>query len=255
MNQNNFMDKLTPQQLNNDLIRQKISQIFERVIENDNKQSAYNLFKAIQESIEKKSDQLLPQFRPFYQSVVRRLEFLFWPVSPRKDQIEFLKDNLANLVNNSDWYLNHHYPWDNQILTGMFMYPLTTRNDLRRLIKQAFDQNQGKIGPLAIREWLSDYNKFQDFTQRTKISHLEYLAQSPKVAQLTKKDKDALRQLLRFYDDYLLVTPVSPVAVSPIVTPPIKKFKPPTISSPFPQKTVNQTISKQENPKIVDLRK
>ncbi|HHD92470.1 MAG TPA: hypothetical protein ENL06_02495 [Candidatus Portnoybacteria bacterium] len=212
------MNELNPQQLNNPIVREKVNQMLEQIFEYDDKEKAFNLLQTTEKEIEQYSNQLLPQAKIFYQSVVRRLKFLFWPVSPIEKQMDFLKNNLAEIIINSEWYLNHHLPWENQILAGMFMYPLIPRNNFRKTIKQVFDQNQGKIGHLMIKEWLNDYNNFQDFIQRTAISHLEYLAQSSKVVQLSEKAKESLRQMLGFYDSYLLMTPTSIVPLSTIPT-------------------------------------
>ncbi len=247
------MDKLAPQQLNNDLIRQKVANVFERVIKNNNQKGAYNLLQTIQESIEQYTDQLLPDLRPFYQSILRRLKFFFWPILPQTEQVIFLKNNLAEIISESEWYLDHHYPWDNQILIGMLMYPLIPRNTFRKKIKQIFDQNQGKIGSLTICKWLNDYNKFQDFTRRTNISHLEYLAQSPKAIKLNKQEKNELRQLFEFYDNYLLITPIVPVVGSISITSGISTVVP--RQQQETKKAVNKiTKSQDKNSKIVDLR-
>lgn len=248
------MSKLTPLQLNNPIVQQKVKEIFEQVLDRDNKAGAYNLLQSIQETVEKQSGQISPQLHSFYQTVIRRLRMFFWPILPADEQINFLKKNLAEIVANSEWYLNHHFPWDNQLLTGMFMYSLFPRNEFRKKIKQTFDNNQGKIGPLTIREWLNDYNQFQDFTQRTNISHLEYIAQSSKANRLNEKEKEALRQLLKFYDNYLLITPLStaPIEVA------IREYQsgnPAKPTNPIkPANSINQNKS-DNNPKVVNLRK
>lgn len=96
-------------------------------------------------------------------------------------------------------------PMKSELTAKLFIKPEIPRNTLREQLKRALLENQEKLGPLALGQWVKEFEKMFDVKTRTLSAAVEFVAQNKFATSLSNADKNKLKEILHTYD-YLLVT-------------------------------------------------
>lgn len=221
---NNFK-LLTQEQLKDPAIFEKIRQLTENIVWSMLTKEAYNLALNLEKSLEAANlKAIAPKLAQEYESIIVRLKLTALPMLGDEESVKIIKEHFLE-------GLGPEIDIENRLTAKLFSLPLTPRDDFRPELQRAAQNNQQKIGPLTINQWLSDYNNFSHPDQRTNISPREYLLQSRLVGPLSEENKNKLYTLFHVYDHLLLVTPVmSEEEVSEIIGAP----RPPTPAKATP---------------------
>jgi len=240
----NNSKQLTPEQLKNPVILEKIRKLAEPIIWHMQTKEAYNLVLNLEKSIESANLKgTEPQLAQAYQDLINQLKLTALPMLNDRETVKIINEHfLDGLQANIDM--------KNRLTAKLFSLPLTPRDEFRQQLQKAVKNNRQKIGPWPIEQWLTDYNDFADPSKRTNISAREYLIQSRQAGALAEEDKNKLHTLFHIYDHLLLVTPVvseeevskiigraAPSAIPKETAPSPPKPVPPTTPSSLPDQS------------------
>lgn len=139
---------------------------------------------------------------------------------------------------------------DWEIVSKFLTVPYLLREDLCKLFNSAIKKNQQKIGNLTVSEWIKLYTDNYAYKERTPNTFFDFVKNSEKTQELTKRNKIKLMRVLRIYD-YLFIVPIFDME-GPVSS--ILRF--PMWLEPTPEQTAiqNNQIFKEKTiatPKIV----
>jgi len=94
---------------------------------------------------------------------------------------------------------------ENRLIGKLFMEPIIPRDDLRKQLKEALLQNQQKLGPLTISQWIMEFEKDCKVQERKPSSVVNFAINNTNAQKLDQVSQNKLKRILRTYD-YLLVS-------------------------------------------------
>lgn len=196
----NNIEQLTAEQLIDPTVFSKFQQETAAIVWHLETKTAFN-YQDHLEKLLKISDLASADRELFdgYQKLLIELKLVALPMLDNQEVIGLIREHFLD-------GLRADIEMGNRIAAKLFSLPLFPRDDFRQKLQEAILTNEQKIGHQTIREWLTDYNDTFDYKERSNITYLEYMTQNRIVHGLPDKERNWLRELLRIYDDLLLVT-------------------------------------------------
>lgn len=173
-----------------------------------------------------------------YKDLIVKMKLFAFELLGEEEAAGILRDHFSKFT---DIQMN----WEMALARFMFSYGFGGREKLRRVFKQAIEQNQEFIGHKKVSEWLAEYNRAHDFRKRTSLNTREFIAQY--AGGLDVEERVKLKTLFFIYDYYLLVTPVVPAYELPIVNEYMEQGKLPDALLGGPDLPLGQSIAAAED--------
>ncbi|MBU2028421.1 hypothetical protein KJ761_00840 [Patescibacteria group bacterium] len=96
-------------------------------------------------------------------------------------------------------------PLENRLTAKLFYVPFLPRDELRKKLRKALLENQQKLGPFTISQWLYKFEKNYPVNQRDLSASVDFVNFHPETRALDSVTKKRLKELTHAYD-YLLIT-------------------------------------------------
>jgi hypothetical protein len=94
---------------------------------------------------------------------------------------------------------------ENRLTAKLFFVPEIPRDELRKKLKQALLENNQRLGPLTVGQWIAEFEKEYNVKSRNLSASTDFVKNNKNTLTLNPALRNNLRELLYTYD-YLLVT-------------------------------------------------
>lgn len=197
------IDELTPEQIRNPEIFQKIKDLGDSFVRCIQAKEAYFLQEKLTALLKTSNlSTFNPELYKNYQDLLVLLKWTVFPILLDEETLEVLSNHYLTVLD------NENIDVQDRIEAKMFTKDLFPRNELRQKMQRALRENKERLRNKTFGEWLLDYDKTFDFRERDELTHLQYVRQNPIVQTLSEPEKNKLRKALQVFDKTLLVTPV-----------------------------------------------
>jgi hypothetical protein len=96
-------------------------------------------------------------------------------------------------------------PLENRLIAKLFSISFLPRDELRKKLKKALLENQQKLGPFTIGQWLYKFEKGYPVNQRDLSASVDFVNFHPETRALDSIIKKRLKKIIHVYD-YLLTS-------------------------------------------------
>ncbi len=197
------IDELTPEQIRNPEIYQKIKDLGDSFVRRNQAKEAWSLQNKLNSLLKISNLQNFnPEMQKKYDNLLAALKWTAFPLLAEEDALLLLKNNYLSVLDNED--IDTH----DRMEARMFTLDLFPRNELRQKMQKALKENSERLGNKTFGEWLMDYSKMYDFRERDEMTPQKFVRQDLRDAGLSEPEKNKLRKALQIFDKTLLVTPV-----------------------------------------------
>lgn len=90
--------------------------------------------------------------------------------------------------------------FEDALVTRYIFSGETEKNKQREIIKEAILQNEEKIGPTGVSQWLKNFDKMESPEKRNEDSIRRFLSKEPMISQLSSQESELLRSILLIYE-------------------------------------------------------
>jgi len=197
------IDELTPEQLRDPEIFEKIKEFADEFILHSQAKEAFFLQQKLTSILEAADIKSLdPNLDKQYQNLIAQVKWVAMPMLSNEETLKVLKENYLAALDNED------IDALDRMEAKMFSMGLMPRDQFRQQLQRTIKENMEKLGPKTVSQWIFDYNKVFDFRERDNLSPIKYINQNSEARALPEKEKTSLIKTLRIFDDALVVTPV-----------------------------------------------
>ena len=172
---------------------------------------------------------------------ILQLKFIAFPTLSDEECVEILKNNYLE-----SFALD--FSMKDKLTAKLFFYPYGARDEIRRKFKKALTENQQKIGPLSISQWIEEFEKSPEKNKKPALASIDFISKNQKSLVLAPIEKRNLKNLLYTYSYLLAVTiPITEPNLSKVIATnnneSVKIFYPTTKQDKQKQESITMPLS------------